>query len=82
MSLKAKLETIKQGAAARIPAATLARMADATRDLRASGILERVITPGRRLPAFALPNQAGALIRSEDLLARGAVVLTVFRGRW
>ena len=82
MTLQAKLETIKQGAAARIPAATLARMADATRDLRASGILERVIAPGQRLPAFALPNQAGAQIRSEDLLARGAGVLTVFRGRW
>ena len=82
MSLKDKLDAIKQGAAARIPPQTLSLMEAATRSLRESGILERVIRPGQRLPPFALSNQNGAQIRAEDLLARGAVVLTVFRGHW
>ena len=57
-------------------------MLAATDALRASGIMDRVIKVGARMPAFALHNQSGALIRSEDLLARGAVVLSVFRGHW
>ena len=82
MSLKAKLDEIKAGGAKRIPADTLAKMTAATNALRESGIVEGVIKPGTTLPAFALNNQNGTLIRSEDLLQRGAIVLTVFRGNW
>ena len=82
MTLQAKLDAIKQGAMARIPAEKLAVMQAATDKLRSSGILDRLIAVGSKLPPFALTNQNGAQIRSEDLLARGAVVLTVFRGHW
>jgi hypothetical protein len=82
MTLQAKLDQIKQGAMQRIPADTLAVMEGATKALRASGILDGVIRVGSRLPPFALANQNGAVIRSEDLLQRGAIVLTVFRGHW
>jgi len=78
MTLQAKLDATKQGAMARIPADELA----ATDSLRNSGIPDGVIAVGSRLPPFALSNQNGAQIRSEDLFARGAVVLTVFRGHW
>ena len=37
---------------------------------------------GDPLPAFALKNVDGAEVRSADLLAQGAVVLSVFRGSW
>jgi peroxiredoxin len=37
---------------------------------------------GDPLPPFALKNVAGAEVGSSDLLAMGAVVLTVFRGSW
>ena len=33
-------------------------------------------------PAFALPNAAGETVRSADLLAKGPLVLTIFRGVW
>jgi peroxiredoxin len=54
----------------------------ATEELRASGIMERVIKVGDRLPAFALPNAYGQDVRSADLLANGPLVLTFFRGSW
>ena len=82
MSLKQKLEAIKESAVKRIPPDKLEKMTAATNALRASGIMDGVIQPGARLPAFALANQHGKVIRSEDLLQRGSVVLTVFRGHW
>ena len=54
----------------------------ATDDLRASGILDGVIKVGDRLPAFALKNAFGQEVRSSELLAKGRLVLTVFRGSW
>ncbi|MCB1749163.1 MAG: hypothetical protein H6977_03750 [Gammaproteobacteria bacterium] len=82
MTLQAKLDEIKQGAIKMIPADKFAVMEGATKALRASGILDGVIRVGAKLPPFALANQSGAVIRSEDLLQRGAIVLTVFRGHW
>ena len=82
MSLGAKLDEIRQGAMKMIPADKLAVMTQATADLRGSGILEGVIKVGSPLPAFALTNMRGAVVSSADLLKRGAVVLSVFRGHW
>lgn len=82
MSLEDKLAAIRDGAAKRIPAAALATMHAATANLRNSGILNKVIKVGQPLPPFALVNADGVEVRSDDLLARGAVVLTVFRGHW
>jgi peroxiredoxin len=37
---------------------------------------------GDLAPAFALPDQRGGTVALRDLLARGPVVLTFFRGGW
>jgi peroxiredoxin len=44
--------------------------------------MERVIKVGDRLPSFALPNAYGQEVRSADLLVKGPLVLTFFRGAW
>jgi hypothetical protein len=80
--LAERLETIRQGADKRIPPDKRAIMHRATADLRASGITDRVIKVGGPLPAFALKNAFGQEVRSPDLLAKGPLVLTVFRGSW
>ena len=82
MSLAKKLDEIRAGAVKMIPEDRLAVMHRATDDLRASGIMERVLKVGDRLPDFALKNTEGDEVRSSDLLSQGAVVLTVFRGSW
>lgn len=82
MGLQAQLAEMREASAKRIPQDKLAVMHAATNELRDSGILDRTIKPGDRLPAFELQNFDGTTVRSEDLLARGAVVLTVFRGHW
>jgi hypothetical protein len=80
--LAERLDTIRQGADKRIPPDKRAIMHRATDDLRASGIMARVIKIGHPLPPFALRNAVGVEVRSADLLAKGPLVLTVFRGSW
>jgi hypothetical protein len=82
MSLGAKLDEIRNGAMKMIPADKLAVMTRATADLRASGILDGVIKVGTPLPPFSLTNMRGVTVTSGELLKRGAVVLSVFRGHW
>ena len=37
---------------------------------------------GDRIPTFALKKAQGDIVKSGDLLARGAMVVIVFRGGW
>ena len=73
---------IREASAKRIPADKATIMHRATENLRVSGIMDRVIKVGDRLPSFALPNAYGLDVRSSDLLAKGPLVLTFFRGAW
>jgi len=82
MSLEDKLAQLRAASAERIPPETRAVMGQATKELRESGIMDRVIKVGDILPPFALKNADGVEITSPDLLAKGTVVLTVFRGHW
>ena len=54
----------------------------ATEAFRRSGLAERALKVGDPAPAFELTNQDGVLVRSADLLARGPLVITFFRGHW
>ena len=81
-TLGEQLQTIRDGAKKRIPEDKAALMHRATADLRASGILDTAIKAGSPLPAFSLTNARGDTVQSADLLAKGAVVITVFRGSW
>lgn len=38
--------------------------------------------PGDRMPDFLLPSAEGLLVDSRDLLAKGPLVVTFFRGGW
>ena len=82
MALAERLDAIRAGAQKQIPADALKVMHAATDALRASGARDRVIGAGAPFPAFALPNQRGEVIRSEEVLARGPLILTVYRGIW
>lgn len=82
MSLEEKLAAIRNAAAGRIPPDRHAIMIRATKDLRRSGIMERIVAPGRPAPAFTLANHDGQGISSAALLATGPLVVSFFRGSW
>ena len=81
-SLQERLDRIKAGFAKQAPAEAIAVMEKALDDLSASGILSRIPKVGDVLPAFELPDTDGQVLRSTDLLARGPVVVTAYRGTW
>ena len=60
----------------------VAVMHRATADLISSGQAERALKVGARAPIFTLPNAQGELLRSAELLAKGPLVLTFYRGIW
>jgi hypothetical protein len=82
MGLTEKLDAMREAAKARIPAETRAIMERSVADLRASGLMDRVARVGQAAPDFSLPNAAGQPVSLAGLRARGAVVLSFYRGRW
>ena len=87
MKLQAQLDALKASIESgappfHVPSTAIEIMHRATEELRHSGQAERALGVGARAPAFALPNQDGKIIDSADLLARGPLVVTFFRGHW
>jgi peroxiredoxin len=54
----------------------------AVTELFASGIEDRILPVGAVAPEFALKDATGRMVRSEDMLALGPLVVKFFRGRW
>lgn len=82
MSLTEKLDKLRQGAVDRVPAAAIEIMHRATGELRASGIVDGVLKVGAPAPAFALANINGETVRSAELLTKGPLVVSYYRGLW
>lgn len=57
-------------------------LAKATEDLVKSGQAERAIHQGQKAPDFTLPDAKGQPVRLSDLLKKGPVILTFYRGGW
>ncbi|HCT08470.1 MULTISPECIES: peroxiredoxin-like family protein [unclassified Pseudomonas] len=57
-------------------------MERATAELIASGAAQRALKVGDKAPLFSLKNADGELVSSAQLLAKGPLVLTFYRGVW
>jgi AhpC/TSA family len=60
----------------------VATMHRATAELKASGIESRALKIGDRAPDFTLFNQDHVEVSSQDLLRKGPMVVSFFRGHW
>jgi len=65
-----------------VPAAAIATIHRATDELIALGLAQKAKKAGQVAPAFTLDDQDGNAVSSSDLLARGPLVLTFYRGVW
>jgi len=54
----------------------------ASAELFESGIEDRILPVGALAPQFELNDATGRLVRSQDMLALGPLVVKFFRGRW
>ncbi|MBT4938607.1 MAG: hypothetical protein HN731_13345 [Rhodospirillaceae bacterium] len=82
MSLEESLAKLREASAGKIPEEIRMKMGAATQALRESGIMDGIIKVGDTLPAFNLPNSKGEMVSSADLLAKGNLVVTIYRGHW
>ncbi len=82
MKLQQQLDNLTAEFADKIPEAAKAAMKQANQALINSGILEKAIKVGDKLPEFLLKNQNGDDISSAELLNQGPLVISFFRGIW
>ncbi|MFZ6648568.1 peroxiredoxin-like family protein [Undibacterium sp. TJN25] len=87
MSLQAKLDAFKADFVAgkspyNAPPEIHAVMARATAELVASGLARRALKAGDIAPYFSLNDPDGKPVSSADLLARGPLILSFYRGVW
>jgi hypothetical protein len=82
MTLQERLDAMREASRTRIPPETRAIMQKSIDDLRASGIMSRIARADRAAPDFTLPNAGGRSVGLGELVARGPVVLSFYRGRW
>jgi peroxiredoxin len=65
-----------------VPAEVIETMQRATAELLASGLAERALKAGEAAPPFTLSDPDGKPVGSADLLARGPLVVSFYRGVW
>jgi hypothetical protein len=80
MKLQSRLDEVKRQLIAVLDQAERAELEVAIERLRMLQIVEQGLAIGDVLPDFALPDRAGQIVASDDLLACGPLVLTFFRG--
>ena len=87
MTLQQKLDDFKAqfesgGPPYNAPKSVIEIFHRATEELRQSGLVEGALKAGDRASAFTLNDQDGNPISSDELLAKGPLVITFFRGHW
>lgn len=82
MSLSDDLAARRRESRGRIPGDKLEIMDRAARQLEESGITKTCLSEGDKAPGFVLPNAFGKKVALRDLLDRGPVVLSFYRGGW
>jgi peroxiredoxin len=81
--LQHQLDNITAQTRALVQPERLAVTDNAVQTLLDSGIERSILPVGAQAPTFALPDAInGKLVRSEDLLAVGPLIVKFFRGRW
>ncbi len=82
MSLTEQIQEFNARAVEQIPPEVMQVMLGATAKLKASGIENGCLGEGDQAPDFELPDHRGGTVRSSDLLARGPLVVSFYRGEW
>lgn len=82
MSLKQELDAFAAGFARAMPTDIVQALEESIDAVKRSGIAGRAIKAGARAPDFSLPNAQGRQLALGDLLAKGPIILSFYRGSW
>ena len=82
MKLAEQLMKLEEEILNKIPAEAAALIKRTSAELIQSGILSISLRQGDKAPNFVLPNANGEMVHFSQLLERGPVVVTFYRGVW
>jgi peroxiredoxin len=82
MSLKDNIEEFKKQFLAQVPEDIQKIMLTATDELKQSNLEDQCCKTGDKAPDFSLPNIKGDKLILSELLDKGPVVLSFYRGGW
>jgi peroxiredoxin len=82
MSLKEQLEAHTRTTRHQLPAELREANEALLAQLELSGMLESICAAGDPMPNFELADADGSLLSSRELLERGPIVVSFFRGDW
>ncbi|XMB66691.1 hypothetical protein RI065_10375 [Mycoplasmatota bacterium zrk1] len=82
MNLKEELKKIHNKFIENAPQDILDTLKEASERLAEKKLEEVALKVGDKMPAFSLQNALGKIINSEDLLAKGPLVINFYRGGW
>ncbi|MBH0019047.1 AhpC/TSA family protein [Pseudoalteromonas sp. SWXJ133] len=82
MSLKAQIDAYNVQKDAKLPAHVLALMNTTNEELIAQHIKDNALQIGQKVENFSLANHKGENIDLADLLKKGPVIISFYRGGW
>src|ERR1700735_4800512 len=87
MSLQNQLDAFRQqfesgGPPFNVPRTVIETVHRGIKELTSSGQADRVTKVGAHAPGFALKDSDGQVVKSAELLKRGPLVVTFYRGAW
>ena len=82
MKLQEKLSKIKKESIATKPPELVTTLLAGIHKLQESGLVEQAISVGRTLPEFTLPDEQGRAVSSKELLTKGPLIISFYRGIW
>jgi len=81
-SLQEQLDSIKAKSADKMTPEVTDAMKKGFEELKQRDVLDKPLKAGDTAPAFALPNAQGDVVRLQDFLAKGPLVILFYRGKW
>jgi hypothetical protein len=82
MSLRQEIEKFMTQFIAHVPEDIQKVMQEEAERLAQSGIAGKALKAGDKAPVFSLPNVQGAIVSSAELLSKGPLVVSFYRGGW
>ena len=82
MSLQAKLDASTQTWNGMVGSQAMAIRDVAVQSVKEEGVVDNALKAGDQMPPWELPDAAGRLYASADLLAQRRLVVDFYRGLW
>jgi peroxiredoxin len=82
MSLKAQLDACRHAFEASTPPSVVAALEGSIAELAQTGLVRKAVKAGEIAPLFRLRSRNGGFISLSEVLDRGPVVISFFRGGW